>query len=117
MLQEDDNEDSPNRAPSRVVTNDQACQLGEYWGDTDLFLSLQPSSLPLQPSSLPSLSSAWTAAVLQPVLHRTTQLLCAYSLTYRLFNLLAGKVLMLQVDSLLCGRRKMPYLNKQLFLL
>lgn len=55
MLQEDDNEDNP------YCDSDQACQLGEGQGDTELFLSLQPTSLP-------SLSHAECAAVSQPLL-------------------------------------------------
>lgn len=111
MLQEDGNEDNPHwdYTPSCVVTATKHCQLREDGGGTELFLPVCPSF----PALLQQCKDCrcLTASLTQD--NRTTPCLWPY----RILNLLAGKVLTLQVDSLICGRRKIPHLNKQPFLL
>lgn len=66
------------------------------------------------PSSLLSYSSMLMPT---PPLRRTAQQPHAYSLVCRVFNSLAVNIQTLWVDSVLCGKRKIPYLNIYYFII
>lgn len=88
--------------PSRVGTVTKHCQLREDGGGIELFLCPSFPAFLQQCTDCCSLIASLTPD------NRTTPCLQPY----RTLTLLAGQVLMLQVDSLLWGRRKIPHLNK-----